>query len=387
MKYRALILLCFTCYSLNAQISLSSGSYPASVIGTDSLKVTTIASSFPSLPAMASGIWDMSVVTDSIPILFAYRVPTSATYQFADSNEYKFESFSYQGNLQSSILAGGIFEYAVSVQKSGYSISGITGSATDSLIITTQNMAYSSPRTVIAFPAAYHSSWASSYHNDLDFQLSYLMAGDTLAPGIMRTYTTEKDSVVGWGQMRVSDASGAPSQYFDVLQVQTVITHTDSFFLKGALFSSSILLYFNASQGQKDTVYQQNYYRAEEVTPLAQVQFHDAAYTQPYKATTHVQRLIKPVAVPGLVKDNQIKVYPNPVTNGSITIELPAPGSDWQYELTDITGRKITEGLLSAKGKIATIQLPPSTASGKYYLRVVGNDGQVKILPVEIATK
>jgi len=368
---------------VHAQIILNSDGYSASVIGTDSLKVTTASSAFPSLTALVDGIWDMSVVADSIPPFFAYRVPTAFPYQFADSNLFRVAGFIYQGNIQSSIADTGIIEYGANTQRISYSISSLTVGLHDSIIIPAQDLLYSSPRTKIAFPATYNSSWASVYHSDLSFQLTYLINLDTLAPGFVRTYIAEKDSVAGWGKMRVLDAGGSPSDYLEVLQVQTMIIRTDSFFLKGVPFSSALLGIFNLTQGRTDTTYEQYYYRPHEVTALAQVEFRDAAYTQPYKAITHTQRLsdVGITNIPGAAK---VTIYPNPVRDGSIYIELPTTGGEWGYELADIRGRTIITGQLSMKSNQTRLSLPGELIPGIYYLKINKDGKQVSITPVNI---
>ena len=353
--------------NLHAQITLDQSSYPLSVVGADSLKVTTVSSSFPSLAAMADGMWDMSAITDSVPVFFAYRVPASP-YQFADSNMYNFAGFSYQGNILSSITSGGLFEYGVSVQRAPYSISSITTGPTDSLIILAQSILYSASRNKITFPTTYNTSWSSAYQYDLDFQFTYLMGGDTLAPCVARTYVTEKDTVIGWGKMRIVDASGGPSAYLNVLQVHTIVTHIDSFFLNGTLFNSAILYFFHLTQGQQDTIYEQNYYRPGEVTALAQVEFRDAAYTQPYKATTLVQQL-QDVSVPGVAGKTDIAIYPNPVTERVVYIKLPSSGA-WDYELVGEDGRKVLAGSLSAQDNLAKIVIPATVIPGVYNLQL-----------------
>jgi len=309
----------------------------------------------------------MSGVTDSVPVFFAYRVPASP-YQFADSNMYNFAGFSYQGNVQSSITSDGIFEYGINIPRTAYSISILTGGGTDSFIIPAQAMLFTAPRAKIEFPATYNTSWSSAYQSDLDFQLTYLMEGDTLAPGIVRSYTTEKDSVTGWGKMSIKDASGSPSAFLNVLQVQTMIIHTDSFFLKGIPISGPLLILLNVTQGQQDTIYEQNYYRPGEVTALAQVEFRDAAYTQPYKATTLVQQL-QDVSVPGVAGKTDIAIYPNPVTEGVVYIKLPSSGA-WDYELVGEDGRKVLAGSLSAQDNLAKIVIPATVIPGVYNLQM-----------------
>jgi hypothetical protein len=182
--------------------------------------------------------------------------------------------------------------------------------------------------------------------------------------------------------MRVQDATGAPSQYLSVLQVQTIITHTDSFFLQGVPFTAPLLLLFNVTQGQKDTIYEQNYYRLGEVTPLAQVEFHDAAFTQPYKATTHIQRL-QAVGVPNVINEPDVKVYPNPATEGYVFVETTLNGS-LSYELINISGQSVAEGVIKpVGGQPHAIQLP-SVTPGIYFIRILNDNKEVAIRPLEI---
>lgn len=364
--------VCLLCVGdISAQLTLTQSSYPVSVIGTDSLKVTTSSSAIPALVSMANGSWDLSAVTDSSPVFFHYRVPTTI-YQFADSNDYRFYIFDYKGNVQTDITSLAILEFGINIKETKYNITSLTGGAFDTFAINAQNILFSAPRTKIAFPATYHSSWISNYHFDLGFELTFLLDGDTLAPGIIKSYITEKDTVVGWGKMRVKDASGVPSSYLNVLQVQTTIMRTDSFFLKGAPLSPSLLTAFSVTQGQKDTTYRHNYYRPQELTPLAQVEFHDAAFTQPYKATTHIQRL-DATSVNDLINEDAIKIYPNPVNSRQVSVLLPATQGAWSYRLQSITGYILCGQLNPAN---TSLVIPPSAAPGIYYITII-KDGIV----------
>jgi hypothetical protein len=317
----------------------------------------------------------MDVVTDSVPYHFAFHVPGTAGYQFADSNFYNFGLFKYQGNIQSNIATLGYFEYSNLVERAAYSLYFLTSIPFDSFIILSQNAVYSSPRARIAFPATYNSNWSSSYSSDLAFQLSFSMYSYDHTPGIIRTYTTEKDTVVGWGLMRVKDAAGSPSAYQHVLQVQTITYHTDSFFLGGAPFPGTILTMFSVTQGRKDTSFEHYYYRIGEVTPLAQVVFTDSSFSQPYKATTHIQRLI-PDQIATVEPLKGVRIFPNPVTGHSVSVELPSYAS-WQYTVIDIAGNLVKEGTIESRLKNAEIELPASIPPGIYLFRFRNKNDEV----------
>ncbi len=365
-----LILLVFTLFLLpkiNAQITLSQSSYPLSVLGTDTLKKTIAASTFPSLEPATNANWDMSTLIDTTPVYYDYRVG-SATHQYADSNAYNFSSYSYQGNAEIDIANIGILEYAVEIHKKSISLFTHTGISTDSLFILSQNMLYSSPLTKISFPSTFGTNWYSNYYSTLNIQVSINSMSYNRAPGYLRRHTIEMDSFTGWGKMKVKDLAGMPSSWFDVLQVQSITTTIDSFFLNGSPFTVPLLLSLQLTQGAKSTTYKQNYYRLGEVTPLESVLFTDSTFTHPYSAMTHTQRLVN-VGVEDIV-ENPVVVYPNPVTGNIINLQLPINGTVWTYKVVDISGKTIHSGSLNNRIGFAQIELPKDIKQGNYILKL-----------------
>ena len=383
MKSNVLTLFSFFVFILNgsAQITLTQSAFPPSVLGADSLKVSTYNAVFPVLNEGAGNTWDLSTVTDSTPVFFAYRLPTTS-YQFADSNYYNLFSFAYEGSVQSSIFTTDIVDHGVNVRDSEYNIAFMTTSAFDSFIIPNQHILYSSPHTRVVLPATYNSAWAPSYHKDLLFELSVAFYSYNHAPGISRKYISEQDTITGWGKMRVKDIGGNPSIYWDVLQVRTTTITTDSFFLNGGPMPGTILLLFNLIQGTSDTTYVQNYYRLGEVTPLASVRFKDAAYTQPYRATAHVQRLTPPQTSIENTEYAQFATYPNPVTGDNISVTFPVNGIT-KYTLTDMQGRNIVHGQLDITNQQGKIKLPATVRQGVHMLQL-GNSRHNSSTQIEI---
>lgn len=208
------------------------------------------------------------------------------------------------------------------------------------------------------------------------FSIDLSARGRYTCPGFRRTYTSESDSVTGWGKLRVKDASGNPSPYLNVLQVQSMTITTDSFFLKGAPFTNTMLTFFNVTQGQKDTIYEQNYYRLGEVTPLAEVRFRDAAFTLPIFARTHVQRL-QNVSVPGVAKIEGMHIFPNPVTGRQFCLELTEPvGTYTDFRIYNTVGTAICSGKMPGAARQVTINIPQDAPAGVYYLWIQGAGGK-----------
>lgn len=381
MKKILVYLILLLSINASAQIVIKENQYPASVLGTDTVKLTVIGSAFPSLAPIFGGAIDMTAASDSVPLFYDHRLPT-ASYEFADSNDYILFRYPYKGNIQSSIVASGILEYGMNIFDTSYSTFTLTAGATDSIFIPAQTIIYSSPRVKIPFLATYGDTWSSAYTYDLGFELSTTFPPLLHAPCTVRSYITETSNVVGWGQMRVNDINGLPGMYLDILQIQTRRIKRDSFFLGSSLLPGTLLTIFAVYQGKADTVYEQRYQRQGEVTPLTTISFRDAAYMQPIGARTHVQRLLPFVDGVNDVTNNRPCVYPNPVYGHTLNLQLH-PGI-YNYQLYDITGKPEATGQVIVAGRPGEINLPGDIVNGWYYLHINGNGGS-RTIPVQIS--
>ena len=371
--------------NINAQITLNQAGYTSSPIGTDSLKMTTVASTFPSFAPTINATWDLSNVIDSAVNLFIYKVAATTPATFADSNNYTLGTYVYQGDVQKNIAASGLLEYGINIKNATFPLTSV--GAGDTLFIPTQNGTYiTTPRSIISFPATMSTSWTSTYESDFNYQLTYV-PGYAHAPGVVKSFYTEKDTVIGWGKMKIKTAAGTPSGYMNVLQVRTQITRTDNFYLNGSMTDpllGPLLGILGVTQGAVTKTYAQNFYRMNEVTPLAYVQFSDSANVTPVRATTHTQRLALPSAVGIVLNEANIKIYPNPVSGRMLSIELPAATGEWKYELVNVAGQTVAANMLQVSGNHAQIQFAAALAPGTYYVRIINDGNQVAVKPLEI---
>jgi hypothetical protein len=363
--------------NLSAQITLNQSSYAANNLGTDTLRQTAPTSTFPNLTPATNASWDMTVLNEDTTNLSISRVPTTLlTAQFADSIAQGFGPVVYNLDVLTSVTSNGIIEYGAYVPYQSIPADG--GLATvdvDSQVIT-----YSTPQTIIQFPATINSSWTSSYQYDFDFHINVTGVYNN-APGIVRAFVTEKDSVTGWGQMRVLDLSGNPSGYINVLQVEANSRIVDSFFINGSIPPGDILTAFGQTEGDTSYGYTQNYYRTMAVNALATVYFNDPAYTQPYYATTDEKSL--PEGIANINNSVAVNVYPNPVNNRTISVDVPTlQGNGWTYDLINVTGQTVATAPLN--GTHTQIAVAPSLATGIYYLRVNQNGKSVCVKALDI---
>lgn len=366
------LILALCVSSCVAQITLTSGTYPVSLLGTDSLRVSIYNSPFPPLHAVTGGTWDMLTVTDTTPVFFGYRVP-DPIYQYADSNKYNIGTFKYYGNASSAVTSSALHEYGVNVKYISYHLFPITSGATDTFFIPAQTSVYTSPLNKIGFPATENSTWQSAYSADVAFEISVGMYSLVHTPCFIRTYTTRHDTVKGWGKMRVRTAAGAASDYFDVLQVHSTTITTDSFFMNGTAAPGHIVTMLSLTQGKRDTTWTQRYYRMQEVTPLAVVEYKDAGFTQPKRTTTHMQRLAK-ASVSDFVNNRKFDVYPNPVFSGALSVVLPAAVDLCNYTLTDLNGKCFVSGELHTNTGFCPLTLPENIADGTYFLHIIAHN-------------
>jgi len=374
------VFLC--CVQLSAQIVIYNTSFPFGVPGSDSLMVTTYNSAIPALAPAVGAMWDLSTVEDSTPVFFQYRIP-EPVYTFADSDQFNLFGFGYQGNVKQSIVVDSFSASGILTRGGRYSLSILTSGFTDSLFIDSQDVIYAHPRTIIKFPATYDSAWSCTYNHDLIYHLSMAAYSYDHTPGYVRTYAQETDSVTGYGMLRIKDYGGSPSAYFNVLQTRIRTITTDSIFLAGAPMSPLLLLPLGVTQGKTDTVYEECYYRLREVSPLARIQYKDAAYTQPYKCTTHVQRLT-PTGIIEIRSEKKVSVYPNPAGANTFFIDIPENDGVWSYELLDITGRQVYKGVLRGNSETRSVLLSDEIRSGIYLLKVAQNDKVISVNKLQV---
>jgi hypothetical protein len=209
--------------------------------------------------------------------------------------------------------------------------------------------------------------WQSILNYDIDFQLTISMFSLTHQQFTQRRFTVRKDTVVGWGKMRVKNTAGAASPYTNVLQVQTVIYTTDSFYMGSSLSPGVYLTLLGLTQGKRDTTYAQYFYRTGEVTPLVTAQYKDAGFSTPTKVVYHHQRL-DPVDADILSSSVRFAVYPNPACN---ELHFVTPGIDlYQYTISDISGRTVMVGKIDGVKGETGISLPGYLLSGLYHVMI-----------------
>lgn len=371
-------------FPVSAQITLNQSSYASfNPISNDTVVNTTAASTFPNLTSATNATWDMSTITDTIVYYFNYRLhPDSSAYQFADSINIPFGgSFANQVHADCSFISSGLLEYGDFFHYIATPIGQYTKNTADTIWTAKQTELYSSPDTIIKFPATYKTAWSAVYQQNESHTGSIAAFGWVKAPFEIKHFYSKHDSVKGWGSLRVQTLSGSPSSYFDVLQVQVTYSRIDSFFMNGAPIPALELSAFGFTQGEIVNAYYQNYYRAEEITPLAQVNYANASFSKPTSATTNVQNLY--TGIENITNNINMAVYPNPskgIYNFQIVNNYQLMANN-QIDIYNVLGEKVyslTPTTLAGGLRQGAYQIDLSgQPSGLYLYRFMAEDGSL----------
>lgn len=82
-------------------------------------------------------------------------------------------------------------------------------------------------------------------------------------------------------------------------------------------------------------------------------------------------------------KNNNINVYPNPVTNGLVKISFTnQPEGKYNIQVVDLAGNLISshDVIISAKSQVQELKLPNALAKGNYMVKISGSDGETKLV-------
>lgn len=349
MRLKNLLLVSlFVSTSASAQINIQgsalNGWSPADTI-TD---LTNVSAS-----ATPNSTWDLSTATygtgkfGTTDHIATHPSFTSAGY--AKHTSYGFSFVGYLATLYYGKNNNGVYSYGEQIDRQAYSIASVTMDTQDSLVFPKQTITYSAPEKHLSFPMSFGGNWSNSIKYNTQFELTVTMYGLTKTPGERRTRLESRDSVKGWGKMRLNNVKGQTSAYIDVLAVQEREYVTDSFYLGGNPAPATLLNAFGLSQGQAQSRFTTKFFRSGEVTPLLRIEHADSTFTTTTGFVAMVNRLYPPsTGLDNINADNVVNLYPNPVPGGLLHITILKSDSNWSYSITSLNGQVLNQGKLTS---------------------------------------
>ncbi len=339
---------------------------------------------------LTNGTWDLS------PTQYQYPVRAYRERQTPFGNYFPTASYSERGGVV--IDAGGFYFFNVSnyysVDSSGVNFLGqhgnttripiaiITGNNNDSLTFPAQTILRSPDLKALSFPTTMGGTWGGPTSCTSQLLVTSAVGNLVDAPMTVKNYYYTVDTVVGWGKMRVrlTDTTKI-SDYVPVLQVHTLYTEVDSFFMNGMSAPDSVLNYLGLVQGHSQTSYQTEFLREGEIEPLLRVFFLFPNHVRPFYAQTTLMRLpVSQAAGIKGIKAGALSVYPNPARTREVNISWPgSSGTTFKYALTNFGGSRIASGVVQLNH---SLELQDNLPAGIYCLTIIDNDGYRESVPL-----
>ena len=351
-------------------------------------------SSAPNPVAGTSATWDYSTYAGT-PDSAVYVTETDTFFTNAGVDVYRssFKSLlpglGYYVYGEFDFNGSNIKESAIDVLDQPYDISGTTGGSSDSLIIPAQRQLLTTAREIVHFPFTAGSAWNSNSTRTVTFYLSVAAASLSHAP-IQHTYhVIRRDSITGWGKLKVYTSAGASMQY-DVLMDKISEYAADSFYMGGSPAPATLLAAFGMYQGQKtDSNYRYNFYRKGSFIYLLSYYYgSDATYTNSVSKFMSSDNVTPAgVASMGNIAYSSI-LFPNPTNSSEINVMISGKNvSNGNYTITDMTGKTVQSGAIEMLQGTVHVALNTSLAAGNYVINIADREHHTVVTEQFTTTK
>lgn len=339
-------------------------------------------------PAISqNGTWDYGTNTGNDLSTYDYypEMDTLFSNQGVDVYGIGFKSLTptlgYNVYYEFDFNANAVEDKMMYVDQQAYGLGAISGNSKDSLKIPLQAWYWGNPRTMVKFPFTNKDSWSSVSYRKMNFTLNVAAAGLNNAPGNHVYYLFKKDTIVGYGKMRLYTDKG-PSVYYDVLIDKISQFSVDSFYLNGAPAPALILGAFGISQNQiTDVNNRYNFYRKGTYSYLMSVAFGAENFNTPVNIFTNTDGLITTSTTNPETTFSTV-LYPNPVN--TLQVHMLVKGKDVSqstYIISDMIGRVVQKGATNYQNGLINFDLDPTLLNGQYIINIL--DGSNKPIITE----
>jgi Secretion system C-terminal sorting domain len=377
--------------SMTAQITVQSTDFTLSATGKDSAVSKLMKRIGISIPSRGNNqTWDFSSVRDSSSNIFylggitqpATARPSAFSAANLEADGFVFfQSFEISSRSYYTLNASSYSLLGDSIIFSRFPLAALTGSTADSITFPAASRKSSTPERRYVFPVTATSSNSTSSNITTNFLLKVGAFGLNNTPGYQSRTTTEKDTTVGWGTLKLrSPATGGVLNFNVLLQLKTIIG-TDSFYLGGQPAPAALLGAFGLVQGRKDTFSVFNFIGLgfKAVHMAIETNGNQTQVGRTFRAILPSLGLVSPTRE---TNDYTVatKVFPNPTTEG-VTFEFDKKSSaDWHILIYNVAGQITSIQKVSAPQGLTThkVTFDNSTANGLYFYNIVDENSLIR---------
>jgi hypothetical protein len=328
--------------------------------------------------------WNYATLTASGTINQTYI--SNIFFGFSSSNTAiadttKREKITSSNTIKSNDLfdedSAGIYLLGNYVKAQKFSLYNYFADTADHLYIPGQNDYFRI--NVIAFPSKAHSAYHVKTTKILKFAITVNTVGLKKDSGSKNTIFTVRDTVAGWGTLRIP----APNKYsiaYKVLLLRRKTMTIDSYYIKHQPANTIFLNALGITQGAKTVGFKEFFYRSGSQNPLMTIDFGtDSTYTKPVSVWYSTDS-IKTGILSGLPDAFECNIYPNPVTDRTLHCHFTSPkGSGWVFSVMSLSGEMmLSQKIEESDNADHVLDLHGIKNSGIYFLDIKDEIGNVQ---------
>ena len=279
----------------------------------------------------------------------------------------------YDIDDQGLFYAGKIFPKTKATSESQF-----TGNIKDSTYFPPQY--FQARENIIPFPATMGTSWVSKLNYTITLNMTAIDYGLNKTSGKIERQVFIKDTVVGWGTLKIPVIT-QPSIPYNVLLVRRYYVQIDSYFVKnGSTFQPAppplLTAYTVKQHDTTNKAYSEYFVRAGNGYPLLSIGYgNDETYTHVTSVSFDADNVKA-----GIENEDYnpigLNIYPNPANSGAIHFQFTKnSGQVWRITIFNLIGQTVktmkTEGTGNRDIQMDCGDFKP----GMYFVNIIDESG------------
>ena len=368
-----LFLSLFIIGELSAQVTITQSTFPRAAGFIDSLIVPVQTTAI--LPTEGMGqTWDYSSWVADHTSNYPYVDATSDPV-FVDALNYEAQNLIFAGMTiptreYEAVDNNGWHLYGRGIDPVSYSLTAVSGGASDSLHFLDYSDLYSGRIDQIPFPATYQTQRTQSRQETIPFEITVAAFGLNKTPGFRRRTVSRNLNIVGSGTLVMPTSVGTASAPFDVLLVKSNRTFVDSFFLGGTPAPATLLGALGLTQGSmsRDSFY--NFYAPNFGTNILGMIDNGGTGDILFYKTQAIDAVL---AITDIEVTNPSSCFPNPVQQQqTLTIQTNKNIGSANLTIVDVNGRVVFQKFLdNIQDTKYQWSLPNNIGQGIYFYQLI----------------